>query len=141
MTWEKILKEDDYAHYMRGGETDDRLEEHYDEHSDYRHEGDLPTQDEEIKELLTQHKTMQMGASIERFMAKVDSSAREREKALREGQLKLLNVVRELKDMDEENFNPNNLSDKNRKFYFEEMNKLPLHIYTDIKRIVRNFIR
>jgi hypothetical protein len=139
MTWEKILKEDDYAHYMRGGETEDRLEEHYDEHSDYRHEGGLPTYDEIIDDLLTMREDMMLGRSIEEVLGRIDNGAKQRQKMLDESGRRTAILIREIKEMGKENFNPNNWSDKNRKFYFEEMNKLPLHIYTDIRRIVRNF--
>ena len=141
MNWKNILKDNDIDHYNRGGEIDDRLEEHYDEHSSYKYEDyEAPTQDELIDELLIMHKNMQMGAAIERIMARVDSSARKRQKALEDSQGEILNLVRELKDMDEDNFDPLNLSDKNKKFYFEELKELYLPVYSDLKRAIKNYI-
>ena len=141
MNWKNILKDNDIDHYNRGGEIDDRLEEHYDEHSSYKYEDyEAPTQDELIDELLIMHKNMQMGAAIERIMARVDSSARKRQKALEDSQGKILNLVRELKDMDKDNFDPLNLSDKNKKFYFEELKELYLPVYSDLKRVIKNYI-
>jgi len=141
MSWKNILKDNDIDHYNRGGEIDDRLEEHYDEHSSYKYEDyEAPTQDELMDELLIMHENMQMGAAIERIMARVDSSARKRQKALEDSQREILNLVRELKDMDEDNFDPLNLSDKNKKFYFEGLKELYLPVYSDLKRAIKNYI-
>ena len=139
--WKNILKDNDIDHYNRGGEIDDRLEEHYDEHSSYKYEDyDAPTQDELIDELLSMHKNMQMGAVIEGILVRVDSAARKRQKVLEDGQWKILNLVRELKDMDEDDFDPLHLSDENKKFYFEELEKISLPVYLDLKRAIKNYI-
>ena len=132
------MKDDEIDRYQRGGETTDRLEGHYDEHRSYHKDYDStpPTQDELINELLDKHKTIQMGVAIEKIIARVDSSARKRERALGEGQLKIMNLVQELKDMDEDNFSPLHLSDKNKKFYFEELNELSLPVYLDLKSAI-----
>jgi len=140
MTWKNILKDDEIDHYQRGGEIEDRLEEHYDEHRSYLNEGDPPTQGELVDELLTKRKNMQMGENIERILSRIDNGAKQREKALSEGGLKIRKLVREINEMHEEEFDLFKLSDESKKFYYEELEKLHLHVYMDLKRVIRQFL-